>query len=192
MKAALSRCAELGCRPIKVGDEDLAVHIERDPGVAVRAHEFLRSSSRRYAHALAILDYEGSGHETRTREQLEERIEQALHANGWEDRAAAVAIGPELENWMWGDWSATAVAINWTGDGTSLRLWLTEQGLFQPQHAKPRDPKSALVRAAKQASKGWSSAIHASIASRARIAECTDPAFLKLRSVLRRWFPSEA
>lgn len=174
------------------GGADLVVQPDHDPGVRLRSLEFLNpSSSRRYANALAILDHEGSGHETRTREQVEAAIENLLQVNGWEDRAAAIAIGPELENWMWGDWDATAAAINWAGGGASLRTWLTEQGLLQHRDLKPRDPKGALERAARQASKGNSSAIRKAIASQARIDGCTDAAFLKLRSVLQLWFPAD-
>ena len=170
---------------------DTVTHPENDPGVRLRAHNFLRSQLRNYHYAVAVCDRSGSGGERLARRGIEERIENGLRANGWDHRAIAIVIDPELENWMWGDWDATSDALRWA-DTKSVRDWVIEQQLLSSGHAKPSDPKNALQCAAKYSGKRWSSSIHQQIAAQARIDGCTDPAFLKLRSALQDWFPLAA
>jgi hypothetical protein len=184
VRSLLMRSADLGLREISF---DVVVHIGRDPGVCLDAHNFLRPLLRRYSFALAICDHEGSGQETRSREHLEEGIERKLSANGWVDRAAAIVIEPELESWIWGDWRASAQALNWR-ETQPLKDWLIEKNLLDPNEPKPREPKEALQSAVRHCGKGWSSAVHQKIAGEARFESCIDTAFLKLRSVLRNWF----
>jgi len=183
--ALLGRAIHLRLRTISL---DAVTHPESDPGVRLHAHNFLRSQLRNYTYAVAMCDRSGSGGENLSRERIEERIEDGLHANGWENRAVAIVIDPELENWMWGDWNATSDALRWV-DTQSLREWLIEQDHLALAFAKPKDPKRALECAAKCSGKRWSSSIHQQIATRARIDRCIDPAFLKLRSALQNWFP---
>src|ERR1035437_1529310 len=184
MDGLLTRSAELGLRAVSF---DAVVHEKRDPGVRLEAHSFLHSQLRRYGHALAICDRHGSG-QARSRQEIEDRIEGNISVNGWNDRAAAIVIDPELENWMWGDWRATSQALTWS-DARTLRQLLVDGNLLRVEDAKPCDPKAALESAARCCGKRWSSSIHQEIAGRARIESCIDPAFLKLRSVLQRWFP---
>src|SRR5580692_6462012 len=102
------------------------------------AHNFLRAESNVFSHAIAICDFEGCGRERRLpREEIEVSIEQRLQANGWEDRAAAIVIAPELEAWVWGDWPALAKEVNWPGGAEALRAWLAERGLVASEQAKP-------------------------------------------------------
>jgi hypothetical protein len=185
MEALLGRAVHLRLRAISF---DAVAHPENDPGIRLRAHNFLRSQLRNYGYAIAICDRSGSGRENLSREKIEERIEAGLQANGWENRAIAIVIDPELENWMWGDWNVSSEALRWV-DAHGLREWLIEQDLLSSGRAKPKDPKRALKCAAKCSGKRWSSSIHQQIAAQARIDGCTDPAFLKLRSNLQNWFP---
>jgi hypothetical protein len=187
VESLLARTVYLRLRSITF---DAIPHPENDPGVRLRAHSFLRSQLRNYGYAVAVCDRCGSGKETKSREVLEKRIEDGLQSNGWENRSAAVVIDPELENWMWGDWGTSSNALRWT-NARSLREWLIQEDLLNATHAKPHDPKRALERSAQCAGKRWSSSIHQQIATEARVEGCTDPAFLKLRSVLQGWFPLE-
>jgi hypothetical protein len=66
----------------------------------LEAHDFLRPFVRSYARALVVFDREGCGQEQRPRDELEQIVEQHLARNGWDDHAAAIAIDPELENWV--------------------------------------------------------------------------------------------
>jgi len=181
----LIRPSHLGFSPIS---SDVRTHQDRDPGVFRQSHEFLRGSVSRYRHAIAICDHHGSGSDA-PREELEKRIEQQLRANGWDDRAAAIVIDPELEIWMWGDWATLARRTDWSGDESSLKDWLRSRTLLRPGEAKPRQPKEALQRVLKQTGKPWSSAIHESMAANAVTSECVDAAFQKFKLTLQQWFP---
>lgn len=185
MQSLLARSADLG---IRVMSFDAVVHVRRDPGVCLDAHNFLRPLLRGYGNAIAICDRHGCGQEARSRQDIEGRIESNLSANGWTDRAAAIVIDPEIENWIWGDWRVMTRALRWP-ESPDLRHWLIENGLLGRADAKPRDPKGALESAIRFVDKRWSSALHKQIAEEARFERCIDPAFLKFRSVLQRWFP---
>lgn len=184
MQSLLARHADLGVRAMSF---DVVVHVRRDPGVCLDSHNFLRSQLRSYNYAFAICDKHGSGQEVRSREEIEGRIEGNLATNGWANRAAAIVIDPEVENWIWGDWGVTSRVLNWQG-GPGLRQWLVEKSLLTPADPKPRDPKHALESALRFVDKRWSSAFHKQIAAEARFESCIDPAFLKLRSILGGWF----
>jgi hypothetical protein len=184
MQSLLGRFADLRVREISF---DAVIHVRRDPGVCLDAHNFLRPLLRGYGNAVAICDWHGCGQEARSRQEIESRIEENLFANGWGDRAAAIVIDPEIENWIWGDWRATSRILNWRGD-QDLRQWLIEKSLLGPSDAKPHDPKGAFKSALRCVDKRWSSAFHQQIATEARFEGCIDAAFLKLRSVLHGWF----
>jgi len=187
VEALLARHQDLGIRSISF---DVFAHPDNDPGVLHRAHEFLRPQLRRYRCALAICDREGCGKESSSREKLEQIIEQGLSVNGWEGRAAAVMIDPELEVWVWGDWSVLATSIRGIDTVVSLRQFLNKHEFLQPHQSKPPRPKEALQAAMKHVQIPFTSAIHQSMAAQAAFAQCIDPAFLKLRKTLREWFPS--
>jgi hypothetical protein len=186
LEALLGRTAKLGVRTVSF---EVDVHPGRDSGVYQDAHDFLRRKFplKEYRFALAVCDCDGTGRKA-PREKLEHDIESRLHINGWPNRASAIVIDPELESWVWGDWTATSDALGWE-TSPKLREWLIGQNLLGGDHPKPYKPKEALQAAARCARKPWSSAIHQQIATEARIDGCTDPAFLKLRSTLQNWFP---
>lgn len=50
-----------------------------------------------------MFDYEGSGREGQKVEVLEKQVRELLEKNGWDDRAIAVILEPELEIWLWSD-----------------------------------------------------------------------------------------
>lgn len=164
-------------------------HPNRDNGVFQKGHDLLRAQSKRFQYAIAICDLEGCGRERHPPEQIETNMEQRLRANGWEDRAAAIVITPELENWVWGDWDALADQVQWAGSGHGLRDWLTERSLVSPGDKKPHRPKEALERVLRQKNMPASSSLFAALGSAADTSSCADAAFAKLLTMLRRWFP---
>jgi len=185
--ALLARSQHLGFHTI---DFQVYTHDMRDPGVFQRAHDFLRPQCNRFSNAIAMCDFDGCGKERLLpREQIEARIEQRLQSNGWEGRAAAVVIGPELEAWVWGDWRALAEQADWSGGEASLRSWLIERSLIKEHQAKPDRPKESLRRVLRQTNKSLSSALFAALGGMADTTSCTDPAFAKLVSQLQKWFP---
>lgn len=107
LKQILRRHQALGICGIS---HDVIPHPERDPGVLQGAHNLLRAQRRNYHHALAICDRQGCGKEALSREKLETIIEGNLSID-WDDRAAAIVIDPELENWLWTDSPHVAEAV---------------------------------------------------------------------------------
>ena len=74
----------------------------------------------------------------------------------------------------------------------ALSEWLLEQGYLQRGSQKPKDPKSAYLKALRTVKKSKSAALFLQLAERVSLDRCHDPAFLKLKSTLRGWFPPEA
>jgi hypothetical protein len=186
LRGLLSRFHALGHRRVIF---DLYVHPDRDPGCLLRAHDFLRSFVSRYERALVLLDHAGCGREAAARPVLESQLEERLGVAGWGDRAAAVVISPELENWVWSDSPHVDRALGWDGKPTPLRSWLRDQGLLAAGAVKPARPKEAAERALFTARKPRSSSIYFELAQSVGTDRCTDPAFLKLKRCLREWFP---
>jgi hypothetical protein len=161
-------------------------HLKRDPGVYRTAHEFLRPFQHQASNALVVFDRDGCG-SPRSRDQLETDVETRLSQNGWSRRCAAIAIDPELENWVWTDSRHVARALGW--EHTELRIWLAESGRQPEGTKKPVNPKEAVEQALRQKNIPRSSAIYRQIAEHVSFERCSDPAFLKLCTILRRWFP---
>lgn len=185
VKGILSRTQALGIREISF---DIFIHIERDPGCYRRSHDFLKPMINKYRHALVIFDKAGCGQESREREAIEGDVEKGLSISGWEDRAAAVVIDPELEVWVWSESPEVANCLGWESSITDLRSWLTEKGLWPKYSRKPIDPKLAVEQVLRQVKKPRSSAIYKLLAQRVSFARCTDPAFLKFKRIMQHWF----
>jgi hypothetical protein len=185
LRGLLSRCAALGLREVAF---DLFVHPERDPGCLLKSHQFLLSFTGQYDHALVLLDKEGCGREGSSRDDLEAQVEDRLSQSGWEERAAAVVIAPELEVWIWNDSPHVGPAF---GLGKDPKDWLQDGGFLQEGQIKPVRPKEAVERALRLAHRPRSSAIYLELAQRVSTSRCVDPAFLKLKRTLASWFPPQ-
>ena len=188
VRGLLARGRSLGFREVTF---DIDVHPAKDPGCRARGHEFLRPFTRQYAHALVMHDREGCGRDDHPRETLELEAESLLAGSGWKDRAAVVVIDPELEVWVWSDSPEVAAVLGWTGRQPALWQWLDQQGYRALGQAKPQKPKIALDDALRSSGKRRSSAIFRQLAERVSIHRCTDPAFLKFKALLQRWFCSD-
>ncbi len=184
MDALLARHRALRIRPLRWR---VFVHVQRDPGCLRRAHEFLRSQCARFAHALVVLDRDGCGSQE-SAPLLERQLDSRLHRSGWTDRACAVVIDPELETWVWSDSPHVDRALGWGDQPTPLKDWLIAAGQWDHASPKPTDPKAAMETALRFIRKPRSAAIFSTLASTVSFDRCQDRAFLKLRSVLRRWF----
>ncbi|HYK01858.1 MAG TPA: hypothetical protein VE974_08880 [Thermoanaerobaculia bacterium] len=182
----LSRPHALGCRAFAARS---FVHVGRDPGCYRRAAEFLSGLAGQYRHAIVIFDREGSG-ATKDRSDIEAEVEERLSASGWNERAACVVIDPEVENWVWTDSPHLAACLSWNED-IELRQWLAGRGFWPEEAVKPPRPKEALQAVLRLTGQPRSSAVYGELARRVSVARCTDPAFLKLRELIGRWFPAE-
>jgi hypothetical protein len=185
VRGLLRRPQALGIQPVTF---DLFVHPDRDPGCLLRGPDFLRQFVGQYHRALILLDHEGCGKEHDDRTFLELYLESRLEDAGW-DHAAAVVISPELESWVWSDSPHIDRALGWEGSEVPLRSWLRQEGLLGAGAVKPPRPKEAVRAALYKARKPVSSSIYFELAQWVTTDRCTDPAFLKLKSSLRAWFP---
>ena len=166
---------------------DVLVHPYRDPGIYNEAHDFLRFFTDKYLRGIVILDHAGCGREEKTREEIEADIEDNLSQSGWDDRACAIAIDPELENWIWVKEVRIREAISWE-DATRIYDWLHESGWKHPEEPKPTRPKEAFEAALKLCRTPRSSSIYRKISSQASYQQCQDPAFLKMLNQIKAWF----
>jgi hypothetical protein len=188
LRSLLGRPASLATRSIEA---DVFVHLERDPGCRLRAHDFLRSFQKTHDRALAVFDREGCGREAEPRSGLETEVELRLAQTGWGDRAAAVVIDPEVESWIWADSPQVDITLGWTNRVPDLRGWLVERGFQAQGGGKPSRPTEAVEEALRVVRKPRSSALYAELAARVGVEGCIDPAFLKLRRILSTWFPAQ-
>lgn len=181
----LSRPQSLKVRPL---DYDAFVHPRRDPGCLNDAHEFLRFQAKSYRHALVMFDWEGCGRDNLGAEALAEEVKERLAANGWQDRADAVVLDPELEVWVWSASPHVVDCLGWAHRQPTLRDWLAETNHWPADRPKPPRPKEAMEAALRQVRKPRSSAIYLELAQSVSLQSHTEPAFLRFTNLLQRWF----
>lgn len=185
VRAILSRPRALGIREI---DFRVVPHPEHDPGVFLRSESFLKPFKANYHRALVMCDRKGSGVSESSAAEMMEKLEERL-AIDWQDRCAAIVFDPELENWLWSDSPEVDRVLGWQGEDPDLRSWLADNGFLFGEDAKPDRPKEAVEDALREIRKPRSSALYGQIADSVSLRRCTDPAFLRFRSILQEWFP---
>lgn len=183
-KGLLSRSENLGIAQI---DFDITPHNPRDPGCRTQAKNYLRQYLRYYVHSLVIFDRHGCTSDD-SRTDIQNRVESDLRKNGWEDRAKAIVIEPELEAWVWGYQEALPV-LGWQDGYDSLRQWLRQEGLWPVSAAKPPDPKKAMKAVMEHTKQKPGEKVFEQIARAANFKHCQDAAFNELRNTLQLWFP---
>lgn len=188
VRGLLSRRQALGLRQIR---HEVYVHVERDPGCFHRGHDFLRPMAGRTAHGLILFDRVGSGQEQNTRESLEQLVTERLASSGWDGRATAIVLDPELEVWVWSDSPHVDRVLGWTETRPDLRTWLRDEGLWSEGERKPDDPKAAVEGVLRHVRKPRSSAIYEKLGTSVSFQRCTDPSFLRFRQVLAGWFAED-
>jgi hypothetical protein len=182
VRGALSRPDALGIRSI---DFDVLVDQGRDGGVRRRGAQVLGVQRLRFAHALLLLDYEGSGSSV-SPAALEIQLDQAL-SDLWGDRAKAIVIDPEVDVWMWGAETHLRSTMDWHFP-EGIRAWLASQSFAFTAEGKPLRPKEALEAAFRRAQVPRSSARYEQVTRSISLARCKDDAFLRLRSAVVGWF----
>jgi hypothetical protein len=189
VRGVLGRWASLGIRQLEEGrDFDMRRHPQRDAGCRSAAEAFLEGFVRTHGHALVVFDHHGCGWEDRSPDEVESDLEDRLSRAGWDGRCAVVVIEPELEAWVWSDSPHVEAELGWAGHHPVLREWLTSERLLIADCVKPADPKTAMERAMRQARKPVSPYVFARLAETVSLNRCEDRAFLKLKTVLRRWY----
>jgi len=103
----------------------------------------------------------------------------------------AIVLDPELEAWVWSDSPQVDRTLGWAERSPNLRTWLEEQQLWPADIPKPHDPKHAMERALRAVRKRRSPALLRQLAERVSLRRCSDPAFIRLKTTLQRWFPAQ-
>jgi len=186
IKAILGRTQALAIREIAFSS---LVHPEHDPGCLGRSHDLLRPYVNLARYALVVFDREGSG-DDRPAPELEAEVEQHLQANGWAERSAAIVIEPEFDAWVWSPSPHVDTILGWKDRSPGLRSWLMQQGFLEAEAGKPARPKEAMEHALREVKKPRSSARYREIGKLVSLTNCTDRAFVKLRTTLQTWFAS--
>jgi hypothetical protein len=164
----------------------------KDPGVYNAARELLRPFERTESHAVVLVDaaWEGSPGADAIRSRVEGQLEGA-----WKN-SAVIVLDPELEVWFWRDHPELGRVLNLPKQHRtrSIRELLPAIGpaSWPSGQAKPTDPKEALqfLRKSKQYRADSSNAVFKRVAELSTQG-CTDPAFQRLATALRTWFPPE-
>jgi hypothetical protein len=179
----------LGCAPFEFDPANDIFHdpLNTDGGVHRRSHEILRRYLATHRHALVVLDRQFGAE--RPADEVRADIEQQLDANGWSGRAAAVVIDPELEVLLWQDNPNVEKALR--HDGPPLRQLLSEDGRWPLSQLKPPAPKDLIRSIIKSNRAGPPMVVYSQIARSVSTAGCADPAFHRIRDVLRTWFKAE-
>jgi hypothetical protein len=186
IKGLLGQRSRLGIRPIT---REIYRHPQQDSGCYRRCEELLRPFIKSFRYAIVIFDREGCGGGNQSREEIEVVVESRLTKNGWQNRAAVIAIEPELESWVWSNSPIVDEVCGWTDTNMSLRVWLQDSGWLQKGSTKPARPKEALEATLRRANEPRSSSLYEQIARKIDFRQCKDEAFLKFKSKLGVWFP---
>ena len=185
LEALLGRHESLGIRRIEYVVER---HYMRDAGCRTDASRVLQRLSNKYRRAIVVLDKDGCGGGSASREEIQQKIEQDLTANRWKDRAKAVVIEPELEAWVWAGSPHVASVMGWSKGYEDLKAWLVDRDLWSANSAKPSDPKAAMKAALREANRASSAALFGQMAQRVTLHSCQCPAFTELKQTLQHWF----
>jgi hypothetical protein len=185
----LKRTRSLGIREISETRVNILVHPRRDPGCYAEAEKVLAPFIRRASYALVMFDHEGCGRDEERLDDVARNVQARLDASGWKMRSAVVVVSPELEVWVWSDSPHVPRILGWDGSVMpTLQQWLGEMGFWRRGEPKPARPKEALEAVLKKTSVRRSSAIFSDLASSVSLSRCNDESFLRLRTVLTRWF----
>lgn len=162
--------------------------LNTDGGVHRRCHDILRPYLKTHRRALVVLDQQFGAE--RPADEVRSDIEQRLVVNGWAERAAVAVIAPELEVLLWQDNSNVERALR--HNGPSLRQLLARDGRWPADAAKPPAPKEVIQALIRDNRAGPPMVVYSQIARAVSTAGCVDPAFHRVRDVLRAWFPAES
>lgn len=181
-------------QPLGIGQIECAFdrHRLRDPGCRVDASRRLRPYINEYRYALVVFDKHGCGRDDASRRDIQLEVERDLSRNGWEGRAKAIVIDPELEAWVWNKSNLVPRILGWTEGYGALRSWLDSRDLWPENAVKPPDPKRAMRGALREKSRSVSSSVFGQLAKSVSLQSCKCPAFKELKKTLQNWFPKAA
>lgn len=167
-------------------------HPHRDPGCLRECADVLHTFLDDAHHALVIFDLEGCGRDDLSARDVEEEVRRKLGASGWNDRADAVVIDPEIERWVWSESPHVPQILGWKGTAADLRSWLASRGAWPASDPKPPRPKEALRAVLRETQVRPSASLFGDLARNVGFKSCSDPSFVRLIGLLSTWFPAPA
>ncbi|MBI1289971.1 hypothetical protein GC173_01835 [bacterium] len=189
LEALLARHQALGIRSIAYR---IIKHNNHDSGCYGKSAGLMQSFLGRVSYGIVVFDRDGSGAASPSEiPEMEEKVRRANIAAGWDpERIECVVIEPELESWVWSPSPVVVKVLGWNGEEQALAGFLREKGFRQNSRGKWEPPKEAMEAALVQKGKPRKSAsYYGEIAKQASFKNCEDPAFKRLLTILRGWFP---
>jgi len=166
---------------------DVIVHPRHDPGCYWEGPELIadrvQADSRLYG--MLLLDFAWEGHSHRCPEEMQQHLQQRMERAG--QRALAVVLDPELEEWVFVRSPRAIEAMGWT-DWNEAKRVLQEAGLWKKECTKPEDPKKAMEVLLRSKGIPRSSSVYREIARFAGLKHCRSRSFTRIRMALQRWF----
>lgn len=183
IKTILERPDSLQIRPITFMVDR---HTMRDSGMVTDGPELIRLRLKKddYARVLLIWDHEGSGKPDvkRCAADVRARLEMA----SWRDRSEAVAIVPELEEWVWHNVPAIAKLLGISEDEVErIKVTCSPGALITP---KPKDLFEAVVYRCLRR-KPLPADFEKIARSASLVKWQSSESFRRIVTVLREWFP---
>ena len=180
-----SRRQSLGIRDIRSKVDKHPLH---DPGCLDPLPILNSYVTIASCHALVVLDREGCGRESDAA-SIAESVRSRLQTGGWQNRADAIVIDPELESWVWSPSPHVARTLGWKGTSSELRRQLSAAGIWPDDVLKPPRPKEAMEWVLRQNSIRRVAGLYSTLAEKVSLQGCSDPAFEQVRQRLVEWFP---
>lgn len=166
---------------------DIISHPDHDPGCFLSGHELLKNLSQEYDYALIVFDRDGCG-SSDSRLIIEENVLGRLEANSWKNRSDVIVIDPEIEAWVWSNSPNVQTCLGWN-ELISIKDWINSEDLWPLNAVKPTNPKLCYEKVLKKTLKPRSPSIFKNLAQSVGIERCIDPAFIKFKALLIKWFP---
>lgn len=187
LDSLLKRTEAFGVRKISY---DMFVHPNRDPGIVKDSHNYLRNLIRKYEYAIVFLDFNGSGFENLSIEELENKISRELDKNGWKGKNEVIAFDPECEEWLWVQSNSMAEILGWK-NYNELKETLLERKYLRKKSIKPDNPKDAFEYLLRLKRIPRSSSIYGEIAQKVSFRNCQSKSFAKFQNTLKNWFSKD-
>lgn len=187
LDSLLKRTEAFGVRKISY---DIFVHPNRDPGIVKDSHNYLRNLIRKYEYAIVCLDFNGSGFENLSIEELENKISKELDKNGWKGKNKVIAFDPECEEWLWVQSNSMAEILDWE-NYDELKKALIRGNHFRKESIKPDNPKDAFEYLLRLKRIPRSSSIYGEIAQKVSFRNCQSKSFAKFQNTLKNWFSKD-
>ena len=189
MRRVLRRPHAIGIREISC---EVDRHIGRDPGIIHNGPALVRFKKGLFHRVLLLWDHQGSGKEGESSHTVQDSMATQLDHLTWKDNHLAIAVVPELEEWLWHNPESVRKHLDISEQ--EMNIWVdefvkkTDRDLGQAGRAGPKERFGHLVHKKRQ--HGPRPDDFEKIASIASLIQWQQSAsFGAIVKRLREWFP---